>query len=101
MWEIVWLAGFVFVLLVLFLPETSTPTLLFYKAKRLRQETCSDRFVAIDSLQPKGVAGSQMVKLALIKPFQITLMDPAIAFANFYVRFHLTARAVLDIATIY
>ncbi|CAI7652374.1 unnamed protein product [Penicillium viridicatum] len=84
MWEIVWLAGFVFVLLVLFLPETSTSTLLFYKAKRLRQETGSDRFVTADSLRSKGVSRSQLAKLALIKPFEITLKDPAIAFANFY-----------------
>lgn len=85
MWEIVWLAGFVFVLLVLFLPETSTSTLLFYKAKRLRKETGSDRFVTVDSLRSKGVSRSQLVKLALIKPFEITLKDPAIAFANLYV----------------
>lgn len=100
MWEIVWLAGFVFICLVLFLPETSTPALLYYKAKRLRRETDSERFVAINSLRSKGVAHSQLVKLALIKPFEITFKDPAIAFANFYVR-NLTARAVLDIATIY
>jgi DHA1 family multidrug resistance protein-like MFS transporter len=86
MWEIVWLASFVFIFLVLFLPETSTPMLLFHKAKRLRQETGSDRFVTIDSLRSKGVSRSQLVKLALIKPFEITLKDPAIAFANFYVR---------------
>ncbi|KXG46470.1 Major facilitator superfamily domain, general substrate transporter [Penicillium griseofulvum] len=84
MWEIVWLAGFVFVLLVLFLPETSTPTLLFYKAKRLRQETGSDRFVTMDSMRSKGTSRSQLVKLALIKPFEITLKDPAIAFTDLY-----------------
>ncbi|KAK4869318.1 hypothetical protein LT330_006318 [Penicillium expansum] len=90
MWEIVWLAGFVFVLLVLFLPETSAPTLLFYKAKRLRQETGSDRFTTIESLRSKAVSRSQLVKLALIKPFEITLKDPAIAFANFYIETSLT-----------
>ncbi|KAJ5428759.1 Major facilitator superfamily domain general substrate transporter [Penicillium cf. griseofulvum] len=84
MWEIVWLAGIVFVLLVLFLPETSAPTLLFYKAKRLRQETGSDRFVTMDSMRSKGVSRSQLVKFALIKPFEITLKDPAIAFTNLY-----------------
>lgn len=86
MWEVVWLSGFVFVLLFVFLPETSTPTLLYYKAKRLSEETGSPRFVAVSSLRAKNVTRGQIIKLALIKPFEITLKDPAIAFTNFYVR---------------
>lgn len=85
MWEIVWLAGLILVLLVVFLPETSTPTLLFYKAKRLRQETGSERFVTVHALRSKSITRRELVRLALIKPFEITIKDPAIAFTNIYV----------------
>ncbi|OAQ95525.1 MFS general substrate transporter [Purpureocillium lilacinum] len=84
MWEIVWLAGLILVLLVVFLPETSTPTLLFYKAKRLRQETGSERFVTVHALRSKSITRGELVRLALIKPFEITIKDPAIAFTNIY-----------------
>ncbi|OAA73008.1 Major facilitator superfamily domain, general substrate transporter [Akanthomyces lecanii RCEF 1005] len=84
MWEIVWLSGLVFVLLFAFLPETATPTLLHYKAKRLRQETGNSGYKAKGArILPRG----DMARMALIKPFEITIKDPAIAFANLYTSF--------------
>ncbi|KAI5461857.1 major facilitator superfamily domain-containing protein [Mariannaea sp. PMI_226] len=87
MWEIVWISSFIFLLLIIFLPETSTPTLLYYKAKRLRQETGSQKYVTADELRLRNVSRNDIVKSALIKPFEITLRDPAIAFTNIYTSF--------------
>lgn len=87
LWETVWLSAVVFVILVIFLPETAAPTLLFYKAKRLRQKTGQSAFVPKGSLTKKHLSTAQVVKLALIKPFEISIKDPAIAFINIYVRF--------------
>ncbi len=83
MWEIVWLSGLVFVLLFAFLPETATPTLLHYKAKRLRQETGNSGYKAKGA---RILSRGDMARMALIKPFEITIKDPAIAFANLYVK---------------
>jgi DHA1 family multidrug resistance protein-like MFS transporter len=85
MWELLWLSGFVFIPLYFFLPETSTPTLLYYKAKSLRAETKSERFVSETMINSKSVTRTEIAKLALIKPFEFTFKDPAIAFVNIYV----------------
>ncbi|KAL2682976.1 hypothetical protein Neosp_007437 [[Neocosmospora] mangrovei] len=86
MWELLWLSGFMFIPLFFFLPETSTPTLLYYKAKRLRKQTNSTRYVS-EAMGLNSASRKDIAKMALIKPFEITLKDPAIAFVNIYTSF--------------
>ncbi|KAJ4318828.1 hypothetical protein N0V84_006641 [Fusarium piperis] len=86
MWELLWLSGFMFLPLFFLLPETSTPTLLYYKAKRLRKETNSTRYVS-EATKSNSASRREIAKMALIKPFEITLKDPAIAFVNIYTSF--------------
>ncbi|KAK9434875.1 NACHT domain protein [Metarhizium brunneum] len=81
-WEIAWLSVFLFAALVVFLPETAAPTLLYYKAKRLRQKTGCLAFVPTGALWKKHQSAAQTVKLALIEPFEISVKDPAVAFIN-------------------
>jgi len=87
MWELLWLSALMFLPLFFFLPETSTPTLLYYKARRLQVNNPSEA----TNTDKRSVAGrssrADIVKLALIKPFEITLKDPAIAFVNIYTSF--------------
>lgn len=87
MWELLWLSSFVLVLLIIFLPETSTPTLLYHRSKLLRDETGSDNYVDERSIALRGVSTKEAVKAALIKPFEISLKDPSIAFVNIYVSY--------------
>lgn len=84
MWEMVWLTAIVLVLLFIFLPETAAPTLLYYKAQRLRKETGDSRYIS-EHAALQQLSRSQIIQLALVKPFEITVKDPAIAFINLYV----------------
>ncbi|KAH7377245.1 major facilitator superfamily domain-containing protein, partial [Plectosphaerella cucumerina] len=87
MWELLFISGFMFLPLCFFLPETSTPTLLYQKAQRLRAKGHLDG-IAIDVDAPTDrVTRTEAVKLALVKPFEITVKDPAIAFVNLYTSF--------------
>ncbi|KAI8717482.1 MFS domain-containing protein [Fusarium sp. LHS14.1] len=86
MWELLWLSGFMFIPLFFFLPETSTPTLLYYKAKSLRKEANSTRYVS-EAMGLNSASRKDIAKMTLIKPFEITLKDPAIAFVNIYTSF--------------
>jgi DHA1 family multidrug resistance protein-like MFS transporter len=88
MWELLWLSGFILLPLFFFLPETSTPTLLYHKARRLRANDHLEATTADTHATTKRSTRVDIVKLALIKPFEITLKDPAIAFVNIYVRLH-------------
>lgn len=88
MWELLWLSGFILLPLFFFLPETSTPTLLYHKARRLRANGHLEAGTADTYSTTKRPTRVGIVKLALIKPFEISLKDPAIAFVNIYVRLH-------------
>ena len=84
LWEILWIAGPVFVAMFLFVPETSTPNILLRRANRLRKLTGDKRLVAQSEIDQKGMKPSAILADALIKPFEITIKDPAIGFVNTY-----------------
>ena len=68
----------------LFLPETSTPNLLLRRAARLRKLTGDERLRAQSEIDSQGLKPSAVIIEALIKPIEITIKDPAIAFVNLY-----------------
>ncbi|MCJ1227704.1 hypothetical protein MMC12_004360 [Toensbergia leucococca] len=84
LWEIVWLAAPCLILMFLFVPETSSPNILLRRANRLRKRTGDKRLQAQSEIDQKGMKVSAVVIDALIKPFEITFKDPAIAFVNLY-----------------
>ena len=84
LWEILWIAGPVFVLMFLFVPETSTPNILLRRAKRLRALTGDSRLRSQSEIDQKNIKPTQVMISALIKPLEITIKDPAIAFVNLY-----------------
>ncbi|KAL7930676.1 major facilitator superfamily domain-containing protein [Trichoderma chlorosporum] len=81
--EMVWLTAIVLVALFILLPETAAPTLLYYKAMRLRKETGDSKYVS-ECPASQQLSRIQVIRLALVKPFEITVKDPAIAFVNLY-----------------
>ena len=84
LWEILWIAGPVFVLMFLLVPETSTPNILLRRAKRLRALTGDDRLRSQSEIDQKNIKPSKVLVSAFIKPLEITVKDPAIAFVNLY-----------------
>lgn len=84
LWEILWIAGPVLILMFLFVPETSSPNILLRRAARLRKLTGDSRLQAQSEIDQKGLRPSAVIIDALIKPLEITIKDPAIAFVNLY-----------------
>ena len=84
LWEIVWIAAPVLILMFLFVPETSTPNILLRRANRLRKLTGDSRLKSQSEIDQKGLKPSAVAIDALIKPLEITIKDPAIAFVNMY-----------------
>ena len=84
LWEILWIAGPILVLMFLFVPETSTPNILLRRAARLRRLTGDSRLQSQSEIDQKGLKPSAVIIDALIKPIEITIKDPAIAFVNLY-----------------
>lgn len=84
LWEILWLSGPILILMFLFMPETSTPNLLLRRAARLRKLTGNNQLRAQSEIDAQGLKPSAVIIDALIKPMEITIKDPAIAFVNLY-----------------
>ncbi|KAK8052162.1 hypothetical protein PG993_003547 [Apiospora rasikravindrae] len=82
--EILWAATPVFIVMFLFLPETSTPNLLLQRAQRLRKLTGSPRFMSQSEIDERNLDRKAVLIDALIKPLEITLKDPAILFVQVY-----------------
>jgi DHA1 family multidrug resistance protein-like MFS transporter len=84
LWEIVWMAAPVIILLLLLMPETSTPNILLRRAQRLRKVTGNHRLQSQSEIDQRHLTASAILVDALIKPVEITLKDPAIFFVNMY-----------------
>ena len=84
LWEILWIAGPVFIVMFILVPETSTPNILLRRANRLRKLTGDCRLKSQSEIDQKGMKPSKIAVDALIKPLEITIKDPAIAFVNLY-----------------
>ncbi|GKT45740.1 trehalase [Colletotrichum spaethianum] len=84
LWEILWAAAPVFLVMFFFLPETSSPNILLRRAERLRKLTGNDRFMSQSEIDQRNLKTSAVVIDALIKPLEITIKDPAILFVQVY-----------------
>lgn len=84
LWEIFWASIPAFLLMFFFLPETSTPTLLLRRARRLRKLTGNPRFMSKSELDQRAMRPSEVFIDAIIKPLEITIKDPAILFVQIY-----------------
>lgn len=83
-WELMIIAGPVYLILIFFMPETSGPTILYYKAKRLREETGNQTLMSASERKQKDMKIGSLLFDALIKPWEINALDPAILFTTVY-----------------
>jgi len=84
MWEILWMACPLFLLLCFCLPETSADNILLRRARRLRRITGSNRYRSQSEFKQQSMKASTAVREALWRPAEIIVVDPAIAFVAIY-----------------
>lgn len=84
MWEVLWMAVFTFVIMLAAFPETSASTILLRRAQRLRKRFGDDRYKSASESSNLQKGYRRTVVDALIRPLQITVMDPAVLFTNLY-----------------
>lgn len=75
-------SGTVFVLLILFQPETYAPVLLSWKAKHLRRLTGDDRYVALHEVERTPL--TKQLRMALVRPFVMAWYEPVIQLSTLY-----------------
>ena len=83
-WELLWLSGPIFLLLVFCLPETSSPTILLRRAQRLRKLTGNPGLKSQSEIDQSKLSLGHVVVETLWRPMQINLLDPAVLFSSVY-----------------
>ena len=84
LWEILWLAGPVFVMWFFCLPETSASNILLRRSMRLRKLSRNQNISSQSQIDRRGLTTSAILFDALVKPFEIMFKDPAVLFTNVY-----------------
>ncbi|KAF2273859.1 benomyl/methotrexate resistance protein [Westerdykella ornata] len=84
MWEMLWMNGPVFLLMFSFLPETSSANILLRRAQRLRALTGNDKLKSQSEIDQASLTARDITIEALVRPFQLVFLDPAIAFTAIY-----------------
>jgi DHA1 family multidrug resistance protein-like MFS transporter len=87
LWEIVWLNGPILVVFLFLYPETSADNILRRRAERLRKMTGNDKIKSQSEINQAQMNAREIAYDALLKPIEIMVKDPAIAFTNTYVSF--------------
>ena len=76
-----------FILLFFLLPETSSSNILLKRAHRLRIRTGKTNIKSQSEIDQSNMSTRSVLWNSLIKPFQITLLDPAVLYTNLYTAF--------------
>ncbi|KAK5796019.1 hypothetical protein VI817_005304 [Penicillium citrinum] len=84
LYESIWASAPVFILMLLFLPETSSATILLRRAQRLRKVFNDNRFMSQSEIDQRNMRISDVAVDALVKPLEITIKDPAVLFVQVY-----------------
>ncbi|KAK5947545.1 GTPase-activating protein [Knufia obscura] len=84
-WELMWLSGFCLVLLIIFLPETSSANILYRRARRLRKLTGNDKLISEPELQGQDMTSKDIIMMSLVRPFTLSFLEPICFCLNMYI----------------
>jgi DHA1 family multidrug resistance protein-like MFS transporter len=83
-WEMLWLSAPIFLLMFISLPETSAANILLRRAQRLRKLQNNTNLKSQSEIDQANMSLSEVTYNALLIPWQINALDPAVAFSTFY-----------------
>ncbi|KAM0476134.1 hypothetical protein ACHAPX_006551 [Trichoderma viride] len=87
MWLITWWSAPMLLMLLFLTPETSPSNILLRRAQRLRALTGDSRLQSQGELDQRGMTATSIVMETLIRPFEIAIKDPAVAYVHLYTAF--------------
>lgn len=83
-WELLWLSAPTMVIMFLAMPETSSDNILLRRAQRLRTQTGRTDIKSESEIRQSTMSPREVIFNALIKPWEINALDPAVLFSTFY-----------------
>ncbi|KAI8317757.1 Caffeine resistance protein 5 [Colletotrichum sp. SAR11_240] len=82
--ELIWIGGFTFILLFVFLPETSSSNILFRRTRRIRKLTGNDKLISRGELMAETMTRRDVVQMLLVRPFTLNFTEPMVFLLNLY-----------------
>jgi len=83
-WEMLWLSGPIFLMMFISLPETSPANILLRRARRLRKVLDNENLKSQSEINQANMSLGTVTYDALLIPWKINFLDPAVAFSTFY-----------------
>jgi MFS transporter, DHA1 family, multidrug resistance protein len=83
-WELMWLSGLTLVVLMFFLPETSSKNILYRRAQRLRKLTGNENLKTKAEIMFQHMTAGKVAKMTMIRPFTLTFQEPVVFLLNLY-----------------
>jgi DHA1 family multidrug resistance protein-like MFS transporter len=83
-WEMIWLAGPIYIIMFFFLPETSPSNILLRRAQRLRLSSGNMNLKAQSEIDQANMKIGALIAENLYRPIQMMVLDPAIGFTAIY-----------------
>ncbi|KAK8050322.1 hypothetical protein PG994_012052 [Apiospora phragmitis] len=83
-WELMWLSGATLIL-VFFLPETSSANILYRRARRLRKLTGNDKLICEPELVGQEMTGKDIASMVLVRPFSMLFTEPIVFALDLYI----------------
>ena len=84
-WELMWLSGFSFIMLLFVLPETSSANILYRRARRLRKITGNEQLKAAPEIASEAMTRNEIIQMTLIRPFTLSFTEPMVFLLNLYI----------------
>ncbi|KAH7018044.1 MFS transporter [Microdochium trichocladiopsis] len=84
-WELMWLSGGTLLVLIFFLPETSSANILYRRSRRLRKLTGNDKLICEPEFQGKDMTTGDIAKMTLVKPFTLLFTEPIVFALDLYI----------------
>lgn len=84
-WFLLAISGGFFIIMCLFLSETNPQEILIRKARRLRKESGSDRYIAPGEILAKKQKVGEVLKQMFYRPIKITIMEPILLLMDIHI----------------
>ncbi|KAI4107169.1 MAG: hypothetical protein L6R37_001746 [Teloschistes peruensis] len=84
-WELMWLSGFCLVVLIFFLPETSSANILYRRSRRLRKLTGIDNLKSEAEIEGEKMTLKDVALIAIVRPITLNFQEPMVFLLNLYI----------------
>ncbi|KAJ9107619.1 hypothetical protein QFC21_001078 [Naganishia friedmannii] len=86
-WTMLWLSGASLIVLIFFLPETSSMNILVRRARRLRKLTGNEKLKSGGEIQQAEMTGKDIATMTMWRPFELNFTQPIVFLLNLYISF--------------